>query len=257
MLAQDASDFYNQIAGDYHLIFKNWEASVRHQGEIIDKIIQKEAMSKCRSILDCSCGIGTQAIGLALCGYEVEGTDISSSAIERAKQEAGKFGVEIPFKAADFLTLGKQIKGTFDAVISFDNSLPHLLTDEDLLNAAENIGVKLNKNGLFMASIRDYDAIIKSKPSSTPVKAFNSSGVKHITFQTWEWPKSEPVYIMHMFMLKDNNGKWEVTENCVKYRALERAELTEILEKAGFSSILWHMPKESGYYQPIVTAHKA
>ena len=35
-------------------------------------------------VLDCSCGIGTQAIGLALRGHRVTGTDLSFRAAARA-----------------------------------------------------------------------------------------------------------------------------------------------------------------------------
>lgn len=34
-------------------------------------------------LLDCSCGIGTQAIGLALVVYNVTATDLSEKAIKR------------------------------------------------------------------------------------------------------------------------------------------------------------------------------
>ena len=45
-----------------------------------------------------------------------------------------------------------------------------------------------------------------------------------------------------------------ITHRVAKYRALLREELSDILDKVGFSDIRWLMPEESGYYQPIVTA---
>jgi hypothetical protein len=48
-------------------------------------------------------------------------------------------GVELTFGVADFRTLARDVDGTFDVVISCDNSLPHLLTDDDLHAAARNI----------------------------------------------------------------------------------------------------------------------
>jgi hypothetical protein len=40
------------------------------------------------------------------------------------------------------------------------------------------------------------------------------------------------------------------------YRALQRGELTPILQDAGFVDVRWHMPDDFGYYQPIVTAYR-
>lgn len=257
MLEQNASNFYSQLAGSYHLVFKDWEASVRWQGKVLDSIIKREEKIPTKSILDCSCGIGTQTIGLALFGYNVQGTDISPAAVERAGKEACKLGLSIPFSVADFLKLGSQVEGTFDTIISCDNSLPHLLTEKDISKASKQIISKLKPNGLFIASIRDYDNLLKTKPKSTPPVLTEDSAGKSITFQIWKWLNNEPCYEAHLFILKENDGKWETEEHTVKYRALLRSELTEALEKAGFTDVRWQMPEESGYYQPIVIARKA
>ncbi|MCP4527901.1 MAG: class I SAM-dependent methyltransferase, partial [Aestuariibacter sp.] len=37
----------------------------------------------------------------------------------------------------------------------------------------------------------------------------------------------------------------------------QRNELNEVLRTAGLTDIRWHMPDDSGYYQPIVTALKS
>jgi hypothetical protein len=39
-----------------------------------------------------------------------------------------------------------------------------------------------------------------------------------------------------------------------EYTALRRADLSRLLENAGFHDIQWHMTDASDYYQPIVTA---
>ena len=35
-----------------------------------------------------------------------------------------------------------------------------------------------------------------------------------------------------------------------------RAELTSILEAEGFTAVQWHMPPDTGFYQPIITARR-
>ena len=39
-----------------------------------------------------------------------------------------------------------------------------------------------------------------------------------------------------------------------RYRALRRAELEAALEASGFSDPTWLLPKETGFFQPIVAA---
>lgn len=118
-------------------------------------------------MLDCSCGIGTQSIGLAVFGYNVYGSDLSEKAIERAKIEAKKLKLNMKFSVADFKTLDKDIDGKYDVVLTADNSLPHILKEEDLKITINNIWGKLNQKGLFLATIRDYDEIFKSKMTGT------------------------------------------------------------------------------------------
>lgn len=74
---------------------------MRRQGEVLDGLIRAELGGQSLSILDCSAGIGTQAIGLALCGHELTATDLSPNAIRRASEEAETFGVSIAFGVAD------------------------------------------------------------------------------------------------------------------------------------------------------------
>jgi glycine/sarcosine N-methyltransferase len=249
--------FYDQFANDYQLIFADWMQAVERQGEILDAFIRTQLSKDGQlSLLDCSCGIGTQAIGLGQRNYTVHATDISPNSVEHARRNAEEFGVEITFAVADFRILEKSVGGTFDIVISCDNALPHLLTDDDLLVAAQNMHTKLNPGGLLLVSIRDYDQIVKTKPKSDPIRVFGVGKERRITFQVWDWEENAPIYTISHFILTQENGEWQTAQRQTQYRALQRCELTTILENAGFADINWHMPADSGYYQPVVTAHR-
>jgi ubiquinone/menaquinone biosynthesis C-methylase UbiE len=56
-------------------------------------------------VLDCACGIGTQAIGLAKRGYRVVRSDISRRDLERAEREAARLGVQLELVRAAFCDL--------------------------------------------------------------------------------------------------------------------------------------------------------
>jgi 2-polyprenyl-3-methyl-5-hydroxy-6-metoxy-1,4-benzoquinol methylase len=129
------------LANDYHLIFSDWKQAILRQGKILnDFILSKFEVKSPKpiSLLDCSCGIGTQAIVLAKQGFKVTATDLSSKSVLRAKKEASTFQVEINFGISDMRSLAQNVSGNFDVVLSADNAIPHLLTDEDLLTAAHN-----------------------------------------------------------------------------------------------------------------------
>src|SRR4051812_6471810 len=162
-MPDSVTGFYDGMADAYHLLFADWDASVRRQGTILDRLISGQIGAAPHTVLDCSCGIGTQAIGLALRGYQVHGTDISSAAVERAEREAVRVGATLTTGVADLRALDT-VPGTYDVVLSCDNALPHLLTDDDLGRAATGMWSRLRPGGLLVVSIRDYDALSAEKP---------------------------------------------------------------------------------------------
>jgi 2-polyprenyl-3-methyl-5-hydroxy-6-metoxy-1,4-benzoquinol methylase len=76
-------------------------------------------------VLDCACGIGTQALGLAREGYRVHATDLSGAAVRRAETEARARGIQATFGVADMRSLPEAVGGGFDVVVSADNALRH------------------------------------------------------------------------------------------------------------------------------------
>ena len=102
-------DFYDQFAESYHLIFADWQASQERQAATLDRLIRAELGPGPHAILDCACGIGTQAIGLARLGHHVHATDLSPAAVARAEQEAATAGVSLSLGVADMRTLAQQV----------------------------------------------------------------------------------------------------------------------------------------------------
>ena len=105
--------FYDDLADSYAFIFPDWQSAVERQGDMISKLIGEPPLT----VLDCSCGIGTQAIGLAKLGYKVHATDISSKEVEKAKEAADEMEANLTFGVADFRNLDTDVDGEYDVVI--------------------------------------------------------------------------------------------------------------------------------------------
>jgi SAM-dependent methyltransferase len=205
------------------------------------------------AVLDASCGIGTQAIGLAQAGYSVTATDISPASVERCAGEAAARGLAMTTAVADMRVLDHAGAGRFDAVVSFDNALPHLLEDADLDAACTALRRVLGPGGVLLASIRDYDEILRMRPGGDVPRRYATEAGERIVFQVWEW-QSDDRYAVRHFILRRDSGRWEVRERRTAYRALLRAVLSDALRRAGFADVAWRMPDETGFYQPIVSA---
>jgi SAM-dependent methyltransferase len=247
--------FYEALAADYHLIFADWATAVEWQGRLLDTLIRARvpANASLLTVLDCACGIGTQAIGLAKQqGYRVHATDISKQALARAQREAEHAQVSVTFAVADMRHLSTAIEGQFDVVIAFDNAIPHLLTDADLELAARQLRAKTRPGGLLLASTRDYDALLEERPEITSPRIIATAEGKRVVFQVWEWQGEQ--YRVTQFIITLQGSAWQMRSYTTHYRAVRRETLTRALSQAGFGLVTWLMPEESRFYQPIVLA---
>lgn len=250
---QDIAGFYDELADDYHLIFADWNTTIARQGALICGLLREHHALTGGTVLDASCGIGTQALGLAGAGFAVTATDVSAASVERCAREAQLRGLPVTTAVADVRSLEAVGDGQCDAAVSFDNALPHLLDDDDLRLAAESLRRVLRPGGALLASIRDYDAMLLERPSGELPRRFSTGAGERIVFQAWEWTADDRYTVRHFIMDSRSHG-WQVAERRTTYRALSRATLSDALEAAGFEDVTWLMPEQSGFYQPVVSA---
>ncbi|MFB8272528.1 class I SAM-dependent methyltransferase [Streptomyces sp. NPDC055955] len=246
--------FYDELTDDYHRIYPDWDASIRRQGDALDAQIGQERAT----VLDCSCGIGTQAIGLALRGHRVTGTDLSPRAAARAAREAARRNLSLSTAAADMRRLPFP-DGQFDAVVCADNSLPHLLTEQDAHAALAEMRRVLRPRGLLLVSTRPYDDLLRDRPASTSPQVHRSGdclddGPRAVTFQLWHWHDDGEHYDLEHFQLLGADGDWRVRVRRTTYWALSRDRLAGLAAEAGFVDVGWRMPEETGFFQPMLVA---
>lgn len=245
--------FYDHLAASYDKLFQDWYATTREQALLLDKLFREAGFDPSAKVLDCACGIGTQAIGLAALGYNVTGSDISTGELAEAKKRAAAQQVSVRFERANFCALSDIFSETFDIVIAMDNALPHMLTKEDLAAAVRSIADRVKSGGIFVASIRDYDALLMTKPTYSPPYIHKTEAGQRVSFQTWDWEGDN--YKLIQYIIEDGEDL-QISKFPCEYRATRREELTELLLQNSCTQVEWKFPKETGFYQPIVIARK-
>jgi SAM-dependent methyltransferase len=253
--ATGPEQFYDALAPDYPLLFPDWWTAAQWHGAVIARVLADRNVRPPARLLDCTCGMGTQALPLAALGYRTTGTDLSRRAVERARREAQLRGIPVALGCADVREVRAAVTGTFDAVISCDNSLPHLLTDQDLQRAVASIRACLGEGGILVASIRDYDGLRRTRPAGVPITLHGEPGSRHGAGQSWTWSADAEHVDITLFTFREGTtGSWAVSAHETRYRALRRRRLSQALRDQGFASPQWLLPAQSGYYQPLVVA---
>uniref|UniRef100_UPI004057641B hypothetical protein n=1 Tax=Agathobacter sp. TaxID=2021311 RepID=UPI004057641B len=93
-----------------------------------------------------------------------------------------------------------------------DNALPHMLTSSDLELAIKSIVNQIDNNGIFVASIRDYDSLLMEKP---PYIHKTDKG-QRVSFQTWVW--NDENYKLTQYIVDDEESL-QVSKFECEYRA--------------------------------------
>ena len=131
--------------------------------------------------------------------------------------------------------------------------MPHMLTKSDMEVAIKSITNQMASGGMFVASIRDYDALLNSRPPYSAPYIHKTENGQRVSFQTWNWDGDR--YKLIQYIIEDEKTLKTSKFEC-EYRAVRREELTSLLMDNGCSSVIWKFPEETGFYQPILIAKK-
>ena len=129
-----------------------WDTN-RHDKNL-EQALADGAISPGRAF-DLGCGTGSNAVWLVQRGFTVTGSDISPTAIERARIRAKNAGVDIAFAVADFLT-DDGVAGPFDLV--FDRGCFHSFPEpEEQDQFVQRVSDRLDEGGGWISLIGSTD----------------------------------------------------------------------------------------------------
>jgi SAM-dependent methyltransferase len=246
-------EFYDQLARFYHLIFQDWDQSIARQAQQLTEIIKSEWGSEITRVLDLSCGIGTQVIGLVQSGFHVTGSDLSAEAIARARREAAARGLEIDFSVCDMRNAYRHHGGGYDLVICCDNSIPHLLNDDDILIALRQMHACLRPRGGCLLTVRDYDREERGKGILKPYGVRESADERYLVFQVWDWDENH--YDLTMYFVEESRSSKAVQTHAMRsrYYAISPNKVSTLMEEAGFAAV---KRLDGVFFQPVLIGTK-
>lgn len=247
------SEFYDRMASLYHLIFNDWDESIERQAGQLAGVIGERWGTGAQTILDVSCGIGTQAIGLAKRGFAVTASDLSGEAVARARDEALRRSIEIDFSVCDMRTAHSHHRRQFDVVISVDNSITHLLDNDQLLIALRQMYECVRPGGGCLLTVRDYDREERGTGLVKPYGVREEYGKRYIIFQVWEFV--DHIYELAMYFVIDDRVSEQLTTHVMrtKYNAIGTDQLLALMRKAGFTST---ERLDERFYQPVLVGNR-
>jgi SAM-dependent methyltransferase len=108
-------------------------------------------------VLDCACGTGPLAVGLAQRGLEVVATDASRRMVERTRALAEHAGADLEVRECRWEELPAQGFRPFDAVFCVGNSLAHAEGGDARRAALRAMAGELKPSGVLVLTSRNFE----------------------------------------------------------------------------------------------------
>jgi SAM-dependent methyltransferase len=153
---------------------------------------------------------------LAARGFQLTARDLSPAAVARLQREARVRQLVVDTAVSDMRQIASSVSGSFDVVLAFDNSVSHLLDDNDLCAAFQQFLSVLRPGGLFLCSVRDYDKVQRGKPATHLYGRREYGGEAFYLRQEWSW--DDPLHYQATIIIDKETPNGLTRELCTASR---------------------------------------
>lgn len=210
----------------------NINEDTQAKNSVIEKLLKQQDV---KTVLDVSCGTGSQVFFLLEHGYQVVGADFSPELLKIARKRALAQKIKVKFIDGDMRTLRV---GQFDAVISIFNAVGHL-TKSGFSKAIKNAASNLKNGGIFVFDIFNLEAMtdktvaelacyVHKKINNTQILSTQCSTLDRVNGILTSYDS---------YMIQKDILKPEILTNKFSLQIYSARELNNILAKNGFTTL--------------------
>ena len=152
---------FSEYSAVYDLIYqdKDYRGEAQFVARLLNRFLTKPTEKT--EVLDIACGTGRHAQELALMGYRLEGSDLSSGMVTVARERTRTLGLPIDFYNESFQSCDR-IGRKYDAVIAMFSAINYLTDYADIARSLNNVSGLLQRSGLFIFDFWNGNAVLKS-----------------------------------------------------------------------------------------------
>jgi len=234
------SEFYDKLSESYDAM-THFNRRFIGEKPFFAMLVQRYRL---RTALDAGCGTGFHSFLLGELGVRMTAVDISKKMLAHLRTHARERHVKVELIEASFQELPDRLHRKYDAVFCLGNSLPHLLSQYEIVQSLKNFAAALNPGGLLMLQQLNYDRILAKKERIQSVKEVD--GMTFIRF--YEFHDASVTF--NILTLKKDKGELNHELESVKLRTILKNELLEAAKAAGFSDLRVHGSIALDDYRP-------
>lgn len=251
------ADFYTDLAVDYHWLFPDdivgdspaFGATSPGNEALLAGVISTLAPGA--PVLDCSCGIGTDAIALHNQGFAVTACDASSSMIAETKSRAARYAADINVVQSRWEELPGKAPGPFDLVVCLGNALVHSETEVQMVRALQAMRKVLQPGAKLVVDSRNWELLYNEKPRVVTAPAvIERAGLRCSSLYVWSIPDAFSDRCRAEIILLFEGAGRKVTHRryVVDFQPFAHGSLLAAMERAGFTVTSDTFPAGGPFY---------
>ncbi len=220
---------YDTAAKDYDAFN---EQRSKNCNQVIESILKQQGA---QSVLDLSCGTGSQVFWLASHGYDVVGMDISAEMLKIAKAKTEQENRDFDFRIGD---MSHSKVGEFDAVLTIFNAIGHL-TKDDFEKAVQNIHSNLKDGGIYIFDIFNLNYLLdKNNITKLTIDWQEDRQNKTVRYIQYSTINKAGVLASYTHAIEDSKGcAPQIRQDIQTLQTYTAEQLIKILEKNNFKVV--------------------
>jgi SAM-dependent methyltransferase len=227
---------YGTLAEVYDFLVPEVLLSPEGSASVFDELLAE--LPAGARVLDCACGTGTLAVGLALRGFEVTASDASAEMVARTRALAAERDVALQTATRTWAELDGE---RFDAVLCVGNSLTHAGGRAGRRTALDGMRRVSRDGALLVVTSRNWE-----RPQAGGDEVVERGGRRAAVRRIWRG--GEPPRLQIYVTLDDGS----IYEEQLSYWPFTHGELDEDLRAAGFEPESSTWAPDAGRY--VVTS---
>jgi SAM-dependent methyltransferase len=226
---------YDALALDYHWLVG--DAILSGESFLARHCSLLDSLSAGARILDCACGIGSAAIGLARRGYRVTASDGSSSMVAEAERRARAAALDISFATCPWDDLASRFNDPFDLVLCVGNSISHTPNRCSTLRALAAMRAVLKPGGTFLVDTRNWEKMRRERARITlPNGVVERDGMQCIPLRLWDHQTDwNAPHHLELLLIFEQAKQVSFRRYALTYRPVRYLELRACMEEIGFT----------------------
>jgi len=201
------------------------------------------------SILDSACGNGVQATALALKGYDVTATNISSEMVNFTREFAKKHNVKISTAVKAWCELPATFKEQFNIVFCTGNSIVHSANADERKMNLTSLTQVLKTQGTLVVETRNWDKIIMEDKRFTVYDKTLYKDKEYIPLYHWKMNGMEhEAEVEILFQEIDGDNHVRIYESSLRFTPFRYMDLLAVMRNLGLEIVRDTFDKECDWY---------